>query len=456
MFERVLVANRGVAAVRVAQTLRRLGVSWVAVYSEADADHAYVREADEAVRLGPGPARESYLSRDAVIAALHATGCDAVHPGYGFLAEDPLFAAAVIDAGATFIGPSPAHIQTMGDKVAARKVMAAAGVPVLPASGAIPDDVEDWSQWLDPIGFPVLVKASAGGGGIGMQRVESAKDLTRAVERTRQMAARAFGDDTVYLERCLDRARHVELQLIGDRDGHVRYLGARDCSSQRRHQKIIEEAPAPALDSNVHEHVVSAVVAALSAMGYQGLGTVEMLLDDTGRYAFLEMNTRLQVEHGVTEAVTGLDLVELQVRVAAGDDIDELISEPVAPRGHAIEVRIYAEDSVRFFPSPGTLTVFDLPQRAGTTVTTHVSTGTQISSNYDPMLALMVVTGDDRADAIDQTLTALEAVVIEGVATNVKFLQRLIDDQSFRKVEHHTTFAEALARTPSHDPSPDT
>jgi acetyl-CoA carboxylase, biotin carboxylase subunit len=447
MFNKVLIANRGVVAVRVGRTLRKMGIPYVVVYSEADAGHRYVKEADEAYSVGPAPARESYLNRELIIRTATDAGCDAIHPGYGFMAEDPIFAQMVQDAGIRFIGPSAKHIEDMGNKVTARTLMSGAGVPVLPASGPVPEGVTDFSQYIDGIGLPMLIKAAAGGGGIGMQRIFEAAQLAGAVEKTRALSARAFGDGTVYLERYLQEPRHIEFQMIGDGQGNVRSIFERDCSIQRRHQKVIEEAPAPSVKSDIIDAMSRKLVQALADWKYDSLGTVEMLMDRDDNLYFLETNTRLQVEHGVTEAVTGLDLVEAQVRIAAGQTLDAILPDQLSTEGHAIELRIYAEDPVRFFPSPGTLNVFQVPEMPGVMTETHLEAGGQVTPHYDPMLALLIAKGETRDDAIDKAIAALGAFTVEGVKTNIPFLTSMLDADVFRQVRNHTTLAEAFSKT---------
>jgi acetyl-CoA carboxylase biotin carboxylase subunit len=407
---------------------------------------AYVREADAAYCIGPPPARDSYLNVDALLDAVRRSGCDAVHPGWGFLSENAAFARAVEESGVRFIGPRATDITDMGDKVVARRKMAAAGVPVLPASGPL-SELPDLTALGSEIGYPMLVKAAAGGGGIGMQRVLGAETLVAAIEKTRQLSDRAFGDATVYLERLLEAPRHVEFQMVGDGSGRVQHLFERDCSIQRRHQKVIEEAPAPGIDHSAAAAMAEQLATVLGGWDYHSLGTVEMLMDRDGRFYFLEMNTRLQVEHGVTEAVTGLDLVRMQLQIAGGATLEQACPSAVTRSGHAIELRIYAEDPRRFFPSAGRLTAFSMPQGSGIHVETHLSEGDLITPHYDPMLALLVVHGCDRADAIHRALAALEDVVIEGPKSNVPFLRHVLATEEFIECQHHTTSAEQLSQS---------
>ena len=444
MFSKVLIANRGVAATRIAASLRRMGVPHATVHSEADVDLPHAR-GTESVCIGKGPARESYLRIEALLDAARRVGADAVHPGYGFLAEDHDFAGAVQAAGMIFIGPAAEHIEAMGDKVNARARIASTGVSLLPASGPLIDG-EPVEPHVERIGLPLLVKASAGGGGIGMQRVHDASALAAAVQKARQISARAFGDGTIYLERYLEQPRHVEFQMLGDGHGRVQALFERDCSVQRRHQKVIEESPAPGVAVGVCAAMGEQLAAILGSWKYASLGTVEMLMDRAGAFYFLEMNTRLQVEHGVTEAITGLDLVELQVRIAAGAALSDFGLTTPQARGHAIEVRVYAEDSVRFLPSPGRLAVFQPPAGPEVRVDTGYMEGNTVTPFYDPMLALVIVHGRDRAEAIARMDTALADFSVSGVSTNIPFLRRMLASEDFREIRHHTTLAEEFAR----------
>jgi acetyl-CoA carboxylase biotin carboxylase subunit len=447
VFHKVVIANRGLVAARIIRTLRRLGVASVAVYSEADAKLPYVAEADEAYGIGPAPARQSYLNADAIIRIVRQSGADAVHPGYGFLSENAVFATAVEAAGVHFIGPSAAHIAAMGNKIAARASMAEAGVPVLPASPPVDDDADGLIAAARAMGFPLLVKAAAGGGGIGMQKVTDADGLIGAVKKTRELSGRAFGDGSVYLESFLSEPRHIEFQVVGDGGGVVRPLFERDCSIQRRHQKVIEETPAVKLDDATSEAMAQELARVLGGWGYLSLGTVEMLMDRLGRFYFLEMNTRLQVEHAVTEEVTGLDLVDLQVRIAAGERLDRVLPVRIERRGHAIEARVYAEDPVRFLPSPGRLTVFRPPRLSGVRIETAVAEGSEVTPYYDPMLALVIAHGRDRDHAIAMLDEALARFEIVGVKHNIPFLRRLLASERFRSSQHHTTLAEEIARS---------
>ncbi len=429
MFESVLIANRGEIACRVIRTLRRLGVRSIAVYSEADRNSRHVLEADRAVCIGPPPARDSYLNAGAVLDAARVTGAQAIHPGYGFLSENTDFAEAAERLGMRFIGPTPEQIRAFGLKHSARELAARAGVPLLPGSGLLRDVARALGE-ARRIGFPLMLKSSAGGGGIGMQLVRSEAELEAAFESVRRLSQNNFGDASVFVERFVERARHLEVQLFGDGNGNVVALGERDCSAQRRNQKVIEETPAPSLPDAVRHALWDAAVKLGRTVGYRSAGTVEFVYDaDRSEFYFLEVNTRLQVEHGVTEAVTGIDLVEWMVRTAAGDPPDLLAARP-APSGHAIEVRVYAEDPAREFkPSAGLLTEVTFPE--GVRVDTFVERGAEISGFYDPMLAKLIVHGRDRPDALAKLSEALAGTRVCGIETNLDYLARLVKDPVF-------------------------
>ena len=442
VLHKVLVANRGEIARRIIRACRQLGVGSVAVYSEADAGAPHVREADEAVPIGPAPARQSYLSIEAVIGAAHRTGAEAVHPGYGFLSENWRFAQACRDAGLGFVGPPADAIRMMGDKTEARRRMAAAGVPVLPGSDGTVRDVDEALRVAATVGFPLLLKAAAGGGGIGMARVNGPADLSGAFATVRRRAEAAFGDGAVYVERYAERARHVEVQVFGDAEGDVVHLHERECSIQRRHQKLVEESPAPGLSTALKEGLTRAAVSGARAIGYVNAGTMEFLVEASGDFWFLEMNTRLQVEHPVTEEVTGLDLVVAQLRVAAGEPLPWRQGE-IVQRGAALECRIYAEDPAKgFLPTPGTVTALVLPEGEGVRVESGVAVGSEVSVHYDPLL-LKLVTGDaTRVDAVARMDKALEACVIEGIKTTIPFLRRVVAHPDFRRGVVHTQMVE--------------
>ncbi|MFD3592883.1 biotin carboxylase N-terminal domain-containing protein [Nocardia sp. NPDC058640] len=429
-FDTVLVANRGEIAVRVIKTLRAMGIRSVAVYSDADVDARHVREADVAVRLGPAPARESYLSIEKVVDAAVRSGAQAVHPGYGFLSENSAFAAALADAGIVFLGPPAKAIEVMGDKITAKKTVTAFGVPVVPgiAEPGLTDD--QLISAATEIGYPVLVKPSAGGGGKGMRRVEDPADLPAALVSARREAGAAFGDDTLFLERFVNRPRHIEVQVLADKFGNVVHLGERECSLQRRHQKVIEEAPSPLLDAQTRARIGAAACNTARSVDYVGAGTVEFIVsaDQPDEFFFMEMNTRLQVEHPVTEMVTGVDLVECQVRVAAGQKLARTQDE-IRMVGHAIEARVYAEDPGRgFLPTGGTVLALAEPEGPGVRVDSGLLVGTVVGSDYDPMLSKVIAHGSTRADALASLDRALEQTVLLGVTSNVEFLRFLLAD----------------------------
>jgi acetyl-CoA carboxylase biotin carboxylase subunit len=438
----VLVANRGEIARRVVRACRRLGLATVAVYSEADREGLHVREADQAVMLGPAPARESYLDVERILDAARRSGADAVHPGYGFLSENWRFAEACARAGLTFIGPPPEAIRSMGDKTEARRLMAAAGVPTVPGSPGPVADAAAAEAVAAGIGFPLIIKAAGGGGGIGMARVERAADLAAAFATATRRAQSAFGNPAVYLERYLERPRHVEVQVFADTHGTVVHLHERECSIQRRHQKLIEESPAPGLAPATKHGLLEAAVAGARAIGYVNAGTMEFLVDAAGGFYFLEMNTRIQVEHPVTEEVTGLDLVVEQLRVAAGERLGWRQAE-IVQRGAAVECRVYAEDPDKnFLPSPGTLARLQPPAGEGIRVESGVETGSVISVHYDPLLFKLIARGDDRDVALARMREALDATVVEGVRTTIPFLRRALDHPDVRRGALHTQMVD--------------
>jgi len=432
MFAKILIANRGEIACRVARTARRMGVRTVAVYSDADASALHVEQCDEAYRLGPPPPRESYLDGDAIIAIAKRSGSQAIHPGYGFLSENEAFAAACARAGIVFIGPPPSAIAAMGSKSAAKRIMGAAHVPLVPGYHGDDQDPVLLAREAAAIGFPVLIKATAGGGGKGMKIVERATDFTAALASAQREAQAGFGDERVLLEKYLTAPRHIEIQVFADSHGNLVHLFERDCSVQRRHQKVLEEAPAPGMTPERRRAMGEAAVAAAKAIGYVGAGTVEFIVEQDGTFYFMEMNTRLQVEHPVTEMITGLDLVEWQLRVAAGEKLP-LAQADVAMQGHAIEARVYAEDPERgFLPSIGTLVHVAAPSTgANMRVDTGVRAGDAISPYYDPMIAKLVAHGEDRAAALRRLGEALAEYEIAGVATNVAFLSRVVAHDAF-------------------------
>ena len=444
MLDSVLVANRGEIARRVIRTARRMGIRAVAVYSDADADLPYVREADQAVRIGPAQPAKSYLDAAAIIEAAAKTGAKAVHPGYGFLAENANFARQVLAAGLTWVGPDPAAIEQMGDKIRARNLMEQSGVPVSPGSREPVTDVAAALAEADRIGYPVMVKAAAGGGGIGMGVATGPDGLQAAFETARSRAERFFGSPQILLERYVQRARHVEVQILGLADGRVLALGERDCSVQRRHQKVAEETPSPGVYAALREQMLAAAVRAGQAVGYQGAGTVECLVDtDAGSFVFLEMNTRLQVEHPVTELVTGIDLVEQQFLIAAGQP-PSFDPAAVTPSGHALELRIYAEDPVRFLPGPGTITRWDEPEGEGIRVDAGYEAGNTVTPFYDPLLAKLCVYGADREQALGRARDAVAAFAIAGPKTNLAFHAELLTSPEFVSGDYDTSLVSRL------------
>ena len=444
MLDSVLVANRAEIARRVLRTARRMGIRAVAVYSDADADLPYVREADEAVHIGPAQPARSYLDAAALIGAARKTGAAAVHPGYGFLAENADFARQVIAAGLTWVGPDPEAIEQMGDKIRARNLMERAGVPVSPGTREPVTDVATAVAEADRIGYPVMVKAAAGGGGIGMGAAADEAGLRAAFETARSRAERFFGSPEILLERFVERARHVEVQILGLADGRVLALGERDCSVQRRHQKVAEETPSPGVSAGLRERMLAAAVQAGEAVGYRGAGTVECLVDAAaGSFVFLEMNTRLQVEHPVTELVTGIDLVEQQFLVAAGEP-PSFDPAAVRPAGHALELRVYAEDPVRFLPGPGTITEWAEPAGDGVRVDAGYQAGNTVTPFYDPLLAKLCVHGADRAQALDRARQAVAAFRITGPKTNLAFHADLLTSPEFVSGDYDTSLVSKL------------
>jgi len=429
VFEKVLIANRGEIALRVHRACREMGIQTVAVHSTADADAMHVRLADESVCIGPPPARDSYLNIPSVLAAAEITGSEAIHPGYGFLSENADFAAIVEEHGYTFIGPSEQHIRLMGDKIAAKRTMIELGVPVVPGSDGAVEDDRTARSLADDIGYPVLIKASAGGGGRGMKVVREPDEFAAALAAARAESKAAFGDDAVYIEKFLQRPRHIEVQIIGDGKGRVLHIGERDCSLQRRHQKVVEEAPSPALNAEARATIGETVVAALQHIDYRSLGTVEFLYED-GNFYFIEMNTRLQVEHPVTEAITGIDLVREQIRVAAGAPLS-FEQADVQLHGHAIECRINAEDPQTFAPSPGRVTDFHAPGGLGVRVDSALYSGYTVPPYYDSLIAKLVVHGSTRNECLMRLNRALGEFVVGGIVTNIPLHQTLVGEADF-------------------------
>ena len=440
MFSKILIANRGEIAVRVAKTARRMGIATVAVYSDADRDAPHVRLADEAINIGPAPATESYLRIDHIIAAAKATGAEAIHPGYGFLSENAEFADALDAAGIVFIGPRADTIRAMGSKAAAKDLMEAAGVPTLPGYQGEAQSLDVFLAEAERIGYPVLLKATAGGGGKGMRQVDRAADLESALESARREALSSFGDDRFLVEKFLEEPRHIEVQIFGDGEGEVVHVFERDCSVQRRHQKVIEEAPAPNLPAGIRKTLLEAGVRAGEAINYRGAGTVEFLYDGRDGIYFMEMNTRLQVEHPVSEAISGLDFVEWQLRIAAGEGLPGA-QDDILEQGHAFESRLYAEDPPRgFAPSIGTLSYLDFPGSAR--IDSGVEQGQEISPHYDPMIAKIITYGPDRESALERMASALAATRIAGLETNASFLHAICTEADFIAGKVSTAFID--------------
>ncbi len=441
MFRKVLVANRGEIALRIIRALGEMGIQSVAVHSEADADALHVKFADEKVCIGPGPSNQSYLRVPSIISAAEITRADAIHPGYGFLSEDPEFARVCEKCDIHWIGPSPDCMALMGDKIRAREAMGRAGVPILPGTGVL-ESASDLEEGVERIGFPVILKASAGGGGRGMKIVEEPKDLLNAWNTGRAEAQAAFGNPDLYMERYCRRPRHIEIQVIADSFGNHTHLGERECSIQRRHQKIIEEAPSCALEPETRARITEASVRAIDSIGYHNLGTIEFLLDEDGSFYFMEMNTRLQVEHPVTEMITGIDLVREQIRIAAGQRLS--FEGTRKPRGHAIEMRINAEDPKTFAPWPGKITALNIPGGLGVRVDTHIYEGYVVPSHYDSLLAKLIVHDDNREAALRRARRCLDEFVIEGVRTNLPFHRKLIGHRDFQAGNYDTGFVARL------------
>ncbi len=456
-FRRLLVANRGEIAIRIIRACRELGIESIATYSDADADALHTRLADRAERIGPAAAAESYLSLDAVLAAAARSGAEAVHPGYGFLSENAAFAAAVEEAGLVFVGPPPATLASLGDKLAARRSAAAAGVPIVP--GLLVPLVADGDGSLAAVdlggvAFPALLKAAAGGGGRGMRRVEDRAELEAALAGAGREAMAAFGDGTLYLEQLIAPARHVEVQLLGDRHGNLAVLGERDCSVQRRHQKLVEESPSPAVTPELRDALADSARRVAGTVAFHSAATVEFVVDAEGGHYFLEMNTRLQVEHGVTELVTGLDLVAWQIRVAAGEHLPESVMACV-PRGHAIEVRVYAEDPhQRFAPVSGRVSAWRMPEGPGIRVDAGVGANTTLPTEYDPLLAKLIAHGSSRGEALARLRDALDGTLVLGVRTNLRFLRWLLDQPAMRDGEVRTDTLAHLPLPNAPEPGP--
>ena len=449
MFKKILIANRGEIALRVISACKELGIRTVAVYSEADRHSLHVRFADEEVCVGPAPSVDSYLNIPGIISAAEITGAEAVHPGYGFLAESSYLAEVCEACHIKFIGPSPRVIRLMGDKSLARRTMSKAGVPVLPGSNGLTETVEQAAEMAKRIGYPVILKASAGGGGRGMRIVEGPEELPRAFRTAQKEAEAAFGVGDLYLEKYLRNPRHIEFQVLADSRGNVVHLGERECSIQRRHQKLLEESPAPGVSDRLRKKMARIAVDGVRAVGYVNAGTIEFLLDEDGRFYFMEMNTRIQVEHPVTEMITGVDLVKEQIRIAAGQTLG-FTQKEISFRGASIECRINAEDPETFMPSPGTIHSFHLPGGPGVRVDTAAHSECEVLPYYDSLIAKMVVHDDDRPAAIERMRRCLELTVIEGVKTTLPLHLRILADPDFRNGRYNTRFLERfLAKDPA-------
>jgi acetyl-CoA carboxylase biotin carboxylase subunit len=443
MFKKILIANRGEIALRLIRACRELGIASVAVYSEADATSLHIQQAEESVCIGPPPAADSYLNRHAILSTAEVTDADALHPGYGFMAENGEFVDMCKSVGITFIGPSADQIRLMGDKARAKETMRAAGVPVVPGSDGVVDSAREGLKIAREIGLPVIIKASAGGGGKGMRIVNTEAAFSSAYSAARAEAQAGFGDDQVYVEKYVDRPKHIEVQILADRFGNVVHLGERDCSIQRRHQKLIEESPSPTLSPEAREAMCTAAVQAAQYVGYQSAGTIEFIVDRDNNFYFMEMNTRIQVEHPVTEMVTGIDLVKEQILIAAGQPLS-LRQDQITFHGHAIECRVNAEDPVKFTPSPGTISTFIPPGGPWTRVDTACYAGARVPPYYDSLIAKVIVLGKDRREAIIKMRRALGEFVVEGVKTTIPLHQRILRSAEFQAGDVYTNFLETV------------
>ncbi len=443
MFRKVLIANRGEIALRVIRACHELGIETVAVHSTADSDSVHVRFADEAVCIGPPPSKLSYLNVPALLSAAEITGADAIHPGYGFLSENPAFAEVVEKLGLKFIGPRSQMLRLMGNKVAAREAMEKAGLPLLPGARGVLKDSGEAERIAKEIGFPVILKAAAGGGGRGMKIVRDPPAVRKSFEGASAEALAAFGDGSMYLERYVEEPRHIELQIVADEHGNVIHLGERECSVQRRHQKLIEEAPSPAVSPDLRREMGEVALGAMRKVAYNNVGTIEFLMDEKGRYYFMEMNTRIQVEHPVTEQVYGLDLVRLQIKLAGGAKLDRA-QQSVVPKFHAIECRVNAEDPVTFAPSPGLITGYHQPGGYGVRVDTMAHEQYKVQPYYDSLVAKLICWGDSRDVAMQRMMRALNEYVVEGIKTNIPFHKRVLAHQGFQRGKYDTRIAEQI------------
>jgi acetyl-CoA carboxylase, biotin carboxylase subunit len=454
MFKKILIANRGEIAVRVIRACHELGIAAVAVFSDVDRASLHVRKADEAYPIGPPPATESYLNIQKILDVARKSGCDAIHPGYGFLSENAKFARACADAGVKFIGPTAAAMEVMGSKTRARQAMEKAGVPLVPGTSRGLESFEQVRETAATVGYPLMLKAAAGGGGKGMRRVDTPEELKSALESARSEAARAFADDEVYIERAIPNPRHIEMQVLADEHGNTVYLGERECSLQRRHQKVVEEAPSPIVDPDMRRRMGEVAVRVAQSAGYTNAGTVEFLVDQRKDFYFLEMNTRLQVEHPVTELVTGLDLVHLQIRIANGEPLP-FPQEAVEIRGHAIECRIYAEDpDNNYFPSPGKITLLLSPSGPGIRRDSGIYEGWTVPTDYDPLLAKLIGYGTDRDQAIGRLGRALNEYFVGGIKTNISLFRRILSHPDFQAAKLDTGFLDRLLKQKQNQTEP--
>ncbi|WP_080874540.1 acetyl-CoA carboxylase biotin carboxylase subunit [Oceanobacillus timonensis] len=441
MIEKVLIANRGEIARRIIRSCKQLNIQTVAVYSDADENALFKQEADEAYHIGPSQVQQSYLQLDKMVAIAKKAHADAVHPGYGFLSESPAFAERCKEEGIIFIGPEASILRLMGSKIEARKAMIAAGVPVIPGTDRAVESAEDATRFAEQIGYPVMLKASAGGGGIGMEIVHSSVELQKAFENNSKRAASFFGDGAMFIEKQITNSRHIEVQVLADHHQNTVHLFERECSIQRRNQKVLEEAPSPSISEELRRKLGETAVIAAQAIHYTNAGTIEFLVDESEQFYFLEMNTRIQVEHPVTEEITGMDIVQEQINIA-NDQKLPFAQEEITRQGHAIEGRIYAEDPVRFFPSPGKITTLELPQGEGVRNECGVTSGDTVTHFYDPMIAKLIVHGENRSEAIHKLEKALQQFKVEGIKTNIPMLQEIITYEAYKKGDTQTNFLD--------------
>ncbi|MFE1244615.1 acetyl/propionyl/methylcrotonyl-CoA carboxylase subunit alpha [Fictibacillus sp. NPDC058756] len=437
--KKILIANRGEIALRIIQTCKEMNIETVAVYSDADKDLPFVKAADEAIHIGESPVAKSYLQSDAILKAAIEQKVDAIHPGYGLLSENDEFAKKIEEAGIKFIGPSPQTIEWMGDKIMARKTMQQAGVPIVPGTIEPIEDVEEGVKLAEQIGYPVMLKASSGGGGIGMVKCENKEDLHKHFVSSQQRAKNYFGSGRMFIEKCIENARHIEVQVMGDTHGNIVHLYERDCSIQRRNQKVVEESPSPFLTESLRSKITEAAVEAAKAVNYVNAGTVEFVVSENGDFYFLEMNTRLQVEHPVTESITGLDLVRWQIQIAQGEALP-LAQNEIMSKGHAMEFRLYAEDPVTFFPAPGKIEELVWPEIDNVRIDTGYESGNQVTPFYDPMIAKIIVSDSNRAECLNSAKHFFDSIQIKGLKTNVPLFQQLLEEEGFRKGNYTTDF----------------